>query len=116
MSEQHWNIDFNICPINQKYFVSKGKMILSNRYRQSKAALIDLFLTGNPIEKPYAVRIVASQYADIDAFQKTIFDALTIAKIIEDDRFILSLSYVKNPIKRNETDEIDLYIWHKDEK
>lgn len=111
MSE-HFYIDFKVCPINQKYFVCNGKMILSQKYRQSKSALISEFSKGNKVEKPYKIKIIASQYVDIDALQKPIFDALTIAEIIEDDRFILDLHYIKLPVKKSAENEINIWIEH----
>lgn len=111
MSE-HFYIDFKVCPINQKYFVNKGRMILSEKYRQSKAALISVFSDGKKIEKPYRVKIVSSQYVDIDAIQKPIFDALTTAGVIDDDRFILELHYIKLPVKKNAENELNLWVDH----
>ena len=86
--------------VNNKY---TGGFRLSPTYRKSKEYLIDLFqreYKGEPMEGPIQVSYVIECYADIDNFDKILFDCLEKAGVIQNDRHIHKVSKMKIPIKR----------------
>ena len=96
-------IDSNLCSINQKFFIMRGRNILSTKYRQVKAYLIGYFGLHDKEElpdPPYKITVQSSQYEDIDANLKIMLDALECAGVIENDRMVHSLKILKTPIKR----------------
>lgn len=110
-------VDFNFVGINEKFFVVRGRNILSTSYRQCKAALVATFSDHDEADRPeppYKVTIQSYQFADIDAYYKIILDSLQVAGVITDDKHVLKWGDTtgKFPIKRGEQENHFIRVEH----
>ncbi len=110
-------IDFNLVGNNERYFVVRGRNILSTKYRQCKAALVAAFMEHDEADRPappYKVTIQSYQFADIDAYYKIILDSLQVAGAITDDKHVLKWGDTtgKFPIKRGERENHYIRVDH----
>jgi Holliday junction resolvase RusA-like endonuclease len=90
----------SLVSINQKYTMSRGRMILSQRYRDFKT-LLEMSCREIQMPGPYCVSIYVSTYLDADNIVKCTLDVLK-GRVIDDDKNVLQLFVYKNKIKRNE--------------
>jgi Holliday junction resolvase RusA-like endonuclease len=90
----------SLVSINQKYTMSRGRMILSKRYRDFKM-LLELSCRHVQMPGPYCVSIYVSTHLDADNIVKCTLDAIK-GRVIDDDKNVLQLFIYKNKIKRNE--------------
>ena len=88
-------------PVNQKYTISRGKNILTSRYRDAKEAIAweaKSQWRGEPLEGEVCLNIVQyfgdNRKRDIDAFLKILLDALS-GVLYQDDSQITELNVVK---------------------
>ncbi len=99
---------------NQRHMVSKGKIILTKKYRDFKKALINTWY--NPKLKTVTKNIhldilmLINKKRDSDSLLKPIFDALEGAKIIKNDNQIMSY-YVEKRIRKSNQDTIIVYLY-----
>jgi Holliday junction resolvase RusA-like endonuclease len=56
------------------------------------------------------MKVDAWMYQDYDNILKPITDALKLAKIIKDDRYVLNVSILKEPIKRGQLGKLDVWV------
>lgn len=96
--------------INHKYKIGKNKkFILADEYRTFKELIFSNARRGY-IEPPYSIMIGVEMYQDYDNILKPITDALKLAKIIKDDRYIYEAKIFKTPIKRGQLGCLDVWI------
>ena len=99
-------------PINQKFFICRGRNILSSKYRDAKLALSYEVMAN--WKKPMltdSVEIILDQYfgdkrkRDIDAYLKMLLDSMS-GIVYEDDSQIVKLTVQKLYDKENPRTEI----------
>lgn len=110
-------IDQSLCSVNARYFVVRGRNVLSTQYRAVKCALVSAFTKYDAEEipkPPYKITIQSHQYADIDAYIKIILDALQDARVIDNDKNVLWLAIMKTPIKKSDDQSHLIRVEHYD--
>ena len=95
--------------VNEKYIVARGRMILSQKYRDCKNEIALRCKKMKFLEKPM-VDIDITTYKDIDACIKVILDGLN-GKVYYDDRDIAILRVYKTPAKRGSMDKIKVDVY-----
>ena len=96
--------------INNKFGVDKkGELYLTQEYRDFKN-LIFLSAKRGYVRPPYKIKIISIMYQDYDNVLKPITDALKLAKIIKDDRFVLQAEITKIPALRGQLGTLDVWI------
>lgn len=86
--------------VNQRYTISRGRNILSTKYRNAKEALqweIKSQWQGEPLDDDVTLNIflyLDSNRSDIDAYIKIVLDALT-GTAYKDDKQVTELSVIK---------------------
>ena len=102
-------------PVNQKYFVVHGRMILSSKYRDTKEAMEWEIKSAIKGKKPYTecVSLLIHFYygdnrkRDIDAYLKILLDAMSEI-VYEDDVQIKEMHVFKLVDKEDPRIEIEL--------
>lgn len=96
--------------VNKKYYISRGKLILSNEYRDFKKHLMYLCV-GRKVFGKNIIRVLIEvshkMRHDIDAIIKPVLDAMQDARVYDNDKQIAQL-IVK---KVNDLDKGDLRVW-----
>ena len=94
-------------PVNQKYFVVRGKMLLSTKYRDTKEAMeweVKSQWKGEPLADAVTLNIMFyygdSRKRDIDAYLKILLDSMS-GIVYEDDSQIIEMHIFKEIDKSN---------------
>ena len=95
----------HLVSLNRGYKRGKKSFYVSGDYRNFKDLLVMSCWKGR-VEPPYIVEINIEAYNDIDACIKVILDSLQIAKIIDDDKFVMKLNVTKQPTKRGKAGDL----------
>lgn len=87
-----------------------GRAFTSTEYKQSKACIEAAFIEQTKYRPMYGENVVITitvhTYKDIDNCIKPILDAMQVAGVIKDDRYVVRLLVHKIPIKRGQPDTI----------
>lgn len=100
---------------NNKYTVSRGRMVINPEYKRRQETLALLFkqsktdLTGFQ-DSIYNISIEVWTYLDIDQCLKGVIDVLEEIGLISNDRNIFRLDVKKVPMKKNKRDRIYIII------
>jgi hypothetical protein len=106
------NLDkIKLVSINQKYLLSRGKLILSSAYRNFKNYLIALSIPfrGKIAAKKYAVFIDVKTAKDIDSSIKCVLDGV-FDGIDVNDKNINYLVVRKEECKRSDDEKLRVYV------
>jgi crossover junction endodeoxyribonuclease RusA len=94
-------------PVNQKYFVVRGRMLLSTKYRDTKEAMqweVKSQVKGAPLVGDVALNIMFyygdNRKRDIDAYLKILLDSMS-GIVYEDDAQISEMHVFKEVDKIN---------------
>lgn len=96
-------------PIRMGRFI---RIVSTKEYRECKADLTDRLLTqwdGNQFQD-CEITVRVKTYKDILNIGKVLFDALEDVGIIKNDRYVLKAVFIKEPIKRNQDDYVEIEI------
>jgi len=105
--KQVMNIDsIKFGSLNNKY---NKNFSLTRSYRDFKNLLILSTVKGK-IDPPYSILILANMYQDYDNVLKPIGDALQSTGVIDDDKNILAVKIIKEPIKRGQMGSLKVWI------
>ena len=101
-------------PLNQKFFISRGRNILSKKYRETKEALAletKSQWKGAPLKAKLTVNIVLyfgdKRHRDIDAYLKILLDSME-GIVYEDDEQIVELHVFKEYSKADPRTEVGI--------
>lgn len=94
-------------PVNQKYFVVRGRMLLSTKYRDAKEAMqweVKSQWKREPLQDDVTLNIMFyygdNRKRDIDAYLKILLDSMS-GIVYEDDSLINEMHCFKEIDKKN---------------
>ena len=102
--------------VNRRHIIAKGKRVLINSQEYNNL-IKNLMLVFNaslkpdtPIDAPVKTIINVGTYKDIDNVIKPIHDCLEKTGFIKNDRNIVSTDIRKTPLKRGETEWLEIEV------
>jgi len=94
--------------VNEKYIVARGRMILSQKYRDCKN---EIALRCQCVKEDCTkVNIYVTTYKDADNICKIVVDAIA-AKCLGNDRELIELHVYKTKAKRGSMDKIKVEVY-----
>lgn len=101
--------NIRIPSLNHKHFIKKGRMILSQEYRDFQKLLLLTIKKGH-IESPYRMWIELETYLDYDNCLKLCGDCLEKTGVIDNDMNILEVKINKKAVKRGHAGKLEVWI------